>query len=297
MRILHVTQGYTPAIGGTEWLMQRLSEEFVRQFQDEVTVFTTDRFNGEGFFNPRSPKMATGWEEINGVRVRRFPVRSRLSQIARLAQSPAYHLNLPGNEWLRAMAGGPIVPGLEQAIRESPADIVAASSFPLLHMFAALRAAAKVKRPCVLHGGVHPQDDWGFQRAMIYTAIGRATCYIANTDYEADYVIQRGASRDRVFTVGVGVDPTPFEETSAADAKQRLGLEGKPVVAFIGQLGGQRGRHAGSRHAAHLARGSGNASPDRRSAYHVRRTHREHHPAVAGRGPEEGHSPLQLPKR
>lgn len=241
MRILHVTQGYTPAIGGTEWLIQRLSEELVRQFQDEVTVFTTDRFNGEAFFNPRLPKMATGWEEINGVRVRRFPVQSRISQVARLAQSPAYHLNLPGNEWLRAMAGGPIIPGLGRAIREFPADLIAASSFPLLHMYAAQSAAVKTKRPCVFLGGLHPQDDWGFQRATIYKAIQQATCYVAYTDFEADYVIQRGASRDRVFTVGLGVDPELFQQASGADAKQRLGLEGKPVVAFIGQLGGHKG--------------------------------------------------------
>jgi glycosyltransferase involved in cell wall biosynthesis len=241
MRILHVTQGYTPAIGGTEWLMQRLSEELVLQFQDEVTVFTTDCFNGEAFFNPRLPKMTTGWEEIHGVHVRRFPVRSRISQVARFAQSPAYHLNLPGNEWLRAVAGGPIVPGLERAIREYPADLIAASSFPLLHMFASLRAAAKTSRPCVFLGGLHPQDDWGFQRSTIYKAIQQATCYVAYTDFEADYVIQRGASRDRVFTVGLGVDPEPFQQISTADAKRSLRLEGKTVVAFVGQLGGHKG--------------------------------------------------------
>jgi glycosyltransferase involved in cell wall biosynthesis len=241
MRILHVTQGYTPAIGGTEWLIQCLSEELVRQFRDDVTVFTTDRFGGEAFFNPQLPKMATGWEEIHGVHVRRFPVRSRISQVARLAQSPAYHLNLPGNEWLRAMAGGPIIPGLERAIREYPADVISASSFPLLHMFAALRSARKTQRPCVLLGGLHPQDDWGFQRSMIYRTIQQATCYVAYTDFEAAYVIQRGASPDRVFTVGLGVDPEPFQKTSTADAKRSLGLEGKPVVAFIGQLGGHKG--------------------------------------------------------
>ncbi len=81
MKILHVTQGYFPAIGGTEWLIQRLSEELVRQFGDEVTVFTTNCFNGEAFFSPQLPRLSTGWEEINGVKVRRFPVYSRISQL------------------------------------------------------------------------------------------------------------------------------------------------------------------------------------------------------------------------
>ena len=72
MKILQVTQGYWPAIGGTELLIQRVSEELVQQFGDEVTVFTTNCFNGEGFFNPALPRLPAGSEEIRGVRIRRF---------------------------------------------------------------------------------------------------------------------------------------------------------------------------------------------------------------------------------
>ena len=69
MKILHVTQGYAPAIGGTELLIQRVSEELVRQFGDEVTVFTTDCYSGEAFFTLSAPRLPVGWEERNGVRV------------------------------------------------------------------------------------------------------------------------------------------------------------------------------------------------------------------------------------
>jgi glycosyltransferase involved in cell wall biosynthesis len=241
MKILHVTQGYYPAIGGTELLMQRVSEELVRQFGDEVTVFTTNCISGEAFFTPALPRLPVGREEINSVHVRRFPVSSRISRLFRLPQSVAYHLSLPGNQYLRALAGGPVVPGLRKAIREHTAEVVAASSFPLLHMFAALHSAQASGRPCVLHGGLHPGDAWGFDRPMIYRTIREARRYIANTEFEADYVIKRGASPDRVTPIGVGVDPELFERVSSAEAKARLGLEGKTVVGFIGQLGGHKG--------------------------------------------------------
>ena len=241
MKVLHVTQGYSPAIGGTEWLIQRVSEQLVHTFGDEVTVFTTNCYNVEGFFHPRLPRLPSGWSEVNGVRVRRFPVRSWISRSLRLPQALAYHLNLPMNERLRAISGGPVISGLTKAIGQFHADVIAASSFPLLHMFAALQAARDTNRPCVLHGGLHPEDHWGFQRPMIYRAIRDAACYIANTQFEAQYVIDRGASPERVAVIGVGVDPQPFESVSPAAAKQRLGLEGKPVVGFIGQLGGHKG--------------------------------------------------------
>jgi glycosyltransferase involved in cell wall biosynthesis len=242
MRVLHVTQGYFPAIGGTEWLMQRVSEELVRQFGDQVTVFTTNCYSGEAFFTPRLPRLPVGREEINGVRVQRFPVHSNISRIFRYFQGIAYFLRFPGNQYLRAFAGGPIIPGLVKAIQEHKADVVAASSFPLLHMFAALKAAEESDRPCVLIGGLHPQDHWGFDRPMIYQAIRRATYYIAYTDFEAQFVISKGASPEKVVPVGVGVDPQPFERVSTCQAKQRLGVDcGQPLIGFIGQIGGFKG--------------------------------------------------------
>jgi glycosyltransferase involved in cell wall biosynthesis len=239
MKILHVTQGYAPAIGGTELLIQRVSEELVRQFGDEVTVFTTDCYNGEAFFTPEAPRLPAGWEERNGVRIRRFPVNARVSRLARKIQNPFFEYNVPFNQYVRALAGGPVIKGLTRAIREAPADVIAASSFPLLHMFAALRGAEQSGRPCVLHGGLHPDDIWGFRRSMIFRAIRRAD-YIANTRFEADYVVQAGASPDRVTAIGVGVDAEVFD-VPQADARKRLGLADGPVVGFIGQIAAAKG--------------------------------------------------------
>ena len=241
MKILIVTQGYYPAIGGTEWMVQQLSEQLVRQFDDEVTVFTTNCLNGEGFFTPGLPRLPVGAEKINGVLVRRFAVASRLSRLLRLPQSVAYHLGLPGNQYLRALAGGPIVPGLAQAIRSQDCDVILASSFPLLHMFITLRAAQQVKRPCVLVGGLHPEDRWGFQRPAIYQAIAKADRYVAYTDYEARHVIDHGTPASRVSVVGLGSHPERYTGISSEEARRRLGLSGEPLVGYIGQLGGHKG--------------------------------------------------------
>jgi glycogen synthase len=241
MKILHVTQGYSPALGGTEWLMRRVSEELVRQFDDDVTVFTTNCYGGEAFFNPHLPRMPIGPEEINGVKICRFPVNSRVSQCLRLPQAVAYRLRLPFNEQLRTIAGGPIIRDLSQTISQFPFDIVAASSFPLLHMFTALRSANLSGRPCVFYGGLHPDDKWGYQRQMIYQAIQDAQAYVAYTHFEAQYVMRRGASPDRVAVIGLGVDPEPFAQVAPTEAKRRLGVEDKPLVGYIGQLGGHKG--------------------------------------------------------
>ena len=241
MKILHVVQGYAPALGGTEWLIQRVSEELVRQYGDEVTVFTANTYSAEAFYSPRLPRLPLGWSELNGVRIRRFPVQSRLSQLLRWPQGLAYKLRLPGNERLRAWFGGPLIPGLTEAIAAQPDDVVAASSFPLLHMFAALEGGRRAGRPVVLHGGLHPDDPWGFDRPMIYQAIREASAYIANTEYESNYVVARGADPAQVTAIGVGVDVERYATLTQAEARAKLGLGPGPVVGFIGQ----QGRHKG----------------------------------------------------
>jgi glycosyltransferase involved in cell wall biosynthesis len=241
MRVLHVTQGYWPAMGGTELVIQRVSEELVSRFHDQVTVFTTDCYSGEAFFNRRLPRMPVGWEEHHGVRVRRFHVQSRLSGIVRRLHGPVWRYRLPGNELLRTLAQGPRIRGLRREIAAFPADVIAASSFPLIHMFDSLAAAKRAGRPCVLIGGLHPDDEWGFQRRRIYDAI-REAAYIAYTTFEADYVISRGAKRERVFVVGAGVDVERFAGIDKVAARRRLGLdEHDPTIGFIGQLGGHKG--------------------------------------------------------
>lgn len=240
MRILHVTQGYFPAIGGTELLVQRVSEELVRA-GDEVAVFTTDCYNGDAFYTPGLPHLPTGWSELNGVRVQRFPVRRRISQLLRGPQGVAYRLGLPFNAELRALAGGPIVPGLRDAIRQWPADLIVGASFPLLHMFDALAAAHASGRPAVLVGCLHPQDRWATDRPMIDRALSAADAYIALTRYEADYVAGRGAQPDRVHVAGVGVDPGLYRDVNTDEGKWRLGFDRRPLIGFIGQMGGHKG--------------------------------------------------------
>lgn len=241
MRVLHVTQGYWPAMGGTELVIQRVSEELVCRFHDQVTVFTTDCYSGEAFFNHRLPRMPAGSETLNGVHVRRFHVDSRVSGIVRRLQVPFWRFRLPGNEALRTLAQGPRIPALRRSIAAFPADVIAASSFPLMHMFDAAAAARRTRRPHVLIGGLHPDDEWGFQRRRIYEAI-RESIYIAYTTWEADYVMARGARHERVFVVGAGVDVERFAGIDQAAARQRLGLDATaPTIGFIGQLAGHKG--------------------------------------------------------
>lgn len=241
--VLHVVQGYAPAIGGSERVIERLSEEFVRGFGDRVTVFTTDCRSAEAFPRPSLPRLAVGTETRHGVDVRRFRVLRSLGPVLAPLQKIAFRLGLPLNDHLRTLYAGPIIPGLIGAIRQHGADVIAATSFPLRHMYQALRGARTSGRPCVLIGGLHPEDRWGYDRAMIHRAIRRADLYIAYTEFEARHVVEHGADAERVEVIGVGVDAEPFVHAGAGAAalRRELGVGDAPLIGFIGQLGVHKG--------------------------------------------------------
>ena len=73
-RIVHVCPMYFPARGGVEQFFLRLSEHLAKQGHD-VTVWTTDARVVRGFTSPAEPRFPKADEQLNGVRVRRFPVR------------------------------------------------------------------------------------------------------------------------------------------------------------------------------------------------------------------------------
>ncbi len=242
MDILHVVHGYYPAIGGSERLIQRVSEDLHRNYDDRVTVFTADGHNNELFVDPAQPRLPATTSELNGVTIRRFAVFNRLGKPLYHLQRLAYLLHLPGNQHLRTLYNGPIMPGLRQAIETAECNIVAAAAFPLLHMFTTLKACQRSQKRLVFIGALHPMNAYNYQRPMIYQAISQANAYIALSSYERDYLIQEwGIRPEKITVIGAGVDAERYIQADTVTFRQQHGLEDYPVVAFIGQQGRNKG--------------------------------------------------------
>lgn len=73
MNVVHISQRYYPAYGGSENYFRVISEYLATQ-NNNVTVFTTNADEVNVLWDIKGKKFPSGWEEINKVNVLRFPV-------------------------------------------------------------------------------------------------------------------------------------------------------------------------------------------------------------------------------
>ena len=129
MKVVHVTLRFD-APGGTETNVRELARR-LRDGGDDVEVFASDLYD-EASWERRSNYRPT----VDGVPVRRFPVRRKLVP----------HLTLP------------LMVGLVDALADSGADVIHAHSHRYGHVLQAAAVAARCDIPLVISTSYHPAD-------------------------------------------------------------------------------------------------------------------------------------------
>jgi glycosyltransferase involved in cell wall biosynthesis len=242
VRILHLCHGYPPATGGSEVLIAELSRRLARDYGHDVTVVTTTAYTTAAFRRRGEPVMAPGEETDDGVRVRRHQADPRLAPRIERLQFGAHRWRLPLNGVLRTVYDGPLAPGMLRDACTLPADVIGATAFPLLHMYAAVAAGRARRVPTVLWGAVHPEDRWGYDRGLIRRAIAAGDAYAANTTYERDHLVAWGIEPERIAVIGPGIDARDYDGAEGSAARGLLGIPlDEPVVGFLGQIGERKG--------------------------------------------------------
>lgn len=233
MKLLHVVQAYYPALGGVEGLARNVSERLVTTYGDQVNIYTTASATTEALWRGPARRLPEGVEMIDGVAVRRFRVFTGLQWPRGLLARGSRRLRLPGNDWLRTLETGPIVPAWPGALAAADADVIFATSFPWLHMYYAGAAARRCDKPLVLLGAIHTDDPWGYDRQNMLRLIRQADAYIALTTHERDYLVAREVDAARIHLIGGGVDAERFAQADGATVRQAHGWGDDPVIGVV----------------------------------------------------------------
>lgn len=250
MKILHVIQRYWPYAGGSERHFQEISERLARAGH-RVTVYTTDAFELELFWNPAKARVPVPREVHNGVEIVRFPVRHLPGRHLafggiRRVMGEMSRAGKPVEPLLRLLARFvPWVPDLEAALRgeaglSTDFDVVNGMNicFESL-LLPARRLARRQGIPFLVTPLIHLGESERSLVRRLYTMphqlrlIAEADAVLAQTTIERDYLLARGVRPERLPIAGVGVNP---EEVLGGDGERlraRIGRRG-PLVAYVG---------------------------------------------------------------
>ena len=226
MRIVHVSPGYDPVVGGSEIHIQELSEGLARRGHD-VTVLTEV---------PTHPRRPIGQEVINSVRVVRFPKNQTVQRL--LALPGAYRIlaAMLGRGYLRMLDRGPLSVRMFRKLLGCRADIVGvigwwASVLPLKVCVAKRMGGFRVVGIPLFH----TEEGWSHE-SVYPNLLAQCDAVLANTTYEQRFIEARASQPVPVHTVGVGIHPSRFLSRDGASLRIRYGLDDAPVVGYVGRI-------------------------------------------------------------
>jgi len=247
VRVGFVLPRYGPTvIGGAETAARSLAERLVAQKDWEVGVLTTCAED----FVTWDDVFPVGKEEVNGVRIERFPSSS--------GREPSFHpfsaslLADPdgaslgdADRWIDLQ--GPVVPELVEAAARSDADAMV--FYPYLY-YPTVRAIGRVAAPAILHPAAH--DEPALHLPVFPAVFAAADGIVFQTAAERELVqgLFPVASQHQLL-LGLGVDD-PDEVTIGRTGR------GDPYLLCLGRVDAHKGsRLLASLFAAYKARHPG----------------------------------------
>lgn len=244
MKILHVIHNYHPAKGGPQYTVKQLGEKLVSVYNDEVQVFTSDSLYGPEMqlYCRATPSL----ESIAGVSVQRFPlVRWHYPIIDFSNRIYKRILGHPLPQNLLKKRWGMDSPLLHKAMMHQDADVIMASTinynfcdYPFWHQH------TNTPKPFVVYGSLHMHINWP-QQAEVIKRARACDCYIANTNFERDKLINNyGLSHAKIITIGTGIEPAEYHCSveKVRDKRKQLSLNSEDIVlGYIGRLSEGKG--------------------------------------------------------
>jgi glycosyltransferase involved in cell wall biosynthesis len=219
VKIVHVTLRFD-APGGVETTVREVTRG-LRAAGEEVSVFASN-LHDESTGERRSDYPPV----VEGVPVRRFPVRRRL---------------VPGLTL-------PMMVGLMDALADSGVDVIHAHSHRYGHVLESAAVAERVGIPLVISTHYHPADrsepaikagllrlqDFGFGM----TAYRVARALIVETEFEAA-LVREFAPSDRIRIVPPGINLAEWSDP-AGDRRPNVPLPEKYLL-FVGRIASNKG--------------------------------------------------------
>lgn len=229
MRIVHVTPGYWPRLGGAELHARKVSEGLARRGH-QVTVLTVKAHEGAEASIPPGPDV------LNAVRIIRFAENRIVERILRLRGGYRLLRAVMPQHVFRMLARGPLSARLVAALLRAKADIVGVFGWwdSLLPFEVSL---VRRIRPWRVVGipMFHTEEAWS-REAAYGPLLSACDAIVTNTHYERRFVEERLSRKVQVVVAGVGIEPDAYADRDGGRIRVLHRLGSAPVIGYVGRI-------------------------------------------------------------
>jgi glycosyltransferase involved in cell wall biosynthesis len=218
--------------------MKHVSEKLVEYYKDEVEVVTTNSMYG-----PEASiykKIEPAVENINQVAIKRMPFARwhyPIIDFAGKVYGKIFKKYLPYS--ITKFRWGIDSSAMNKYLEESTAEVIMATT--IIYNFSdypTWRFKKKNPKPFVLYGAIHLHNSLDANHPFIQRAKA-CDCYIANTDFEKDELVNYGVDKSKIVSIGTGIaleDYTVEASEVLSFKKKYLIKETDVVIGYIGRL-------------------------------------------------------------
>ena len=233
MKVVFLTPTFAPSIGGAQLYVGNVARRLVRDHGHRVSVVSTDR--GVAGTSPPSREVA------DGVAVHRTSDGRRMNQLVRSERRIRGRLGIVDTQHSSGLLHGPLSPSFAaRALREGrDADVVVGvaapyTTIPLARLARRIGRASYVAVPLLHLSGLQP-PRWAVD------ALASADGLAVATDFEGDWLVERGADCGRVAVLPPGAEPAAYPELTPSEARARLGITDRPTIGYVGRIAPHKG--------------------------------------------------------
>nr|MDO8100898.1 glycosyltransferase family 4 protein [Candidatus Njordarchaeota archaeon] len=220
MKVAHSVHHYGSTVSGSEEYMRNLSEELVKRSYD-VTVLTGD-----------SPRQAYE-EELNGVRVRRYPSIRIFSKLSRLPVfAPFRGLRDSFSGTINTLWSG-VTPRIYLDIVRGEYNLVHATPIPANSVVLSFLAARKAKIPFVCTPFFHYKMKQ-FSNELYIRILKNSDAVLVCTCAEGEVLSRLGVERTKIHKIAMGVNVESWKSVNPKLFRRKHGINSSPIILFAG---------------------------------------------------------------
>ncbi|HUX99901.1 MAG TPA: glycosyltransferase family 4 protein [Candidatus Deferrimicrobium sp.] len=249
MHISHVAPRYFPAISGSEFYIQQISE-LIQKKNHDIKVFCSNALDFHAFGNPNGKIIDEKYIIIDNVPIFRYSIKYFPGVSLFIPDSyPVYkkilrklnHYHLLPFGYLNILSNGPFTPNLFLQLLRDQTDIIHTVCMPFAtNLFALL--AGKIKQVPTICTPFYHFVNPRYHDSSYIKFLNNFDKILTCSQMESSYLVQNGLQKEKIQRIHMGIDAKKMLKGKAEKFRTQFNIDNdQKIILFCGYKNFEKG--------------------------------------------------------